>query len=337
MAGRTRSSKRKNSLGKKNSLPLVPKRELGQKGYKKGGLLGLRSTHFKKVVTKTGETVELKTDAVINPKKIDLKDSPKLEALKNIYYKKIREIPSNRRTIITERSINGSPLKGHTPTKKTPMYAYSKYGFLTFMTNKEIPSHTRITAEKVDASFLASDAFKSAPKVTESKKKQSFVVRSNTHHSKKLRTSQNAYMGDNSATDYVRATKLCFDLEEKENKENIKPDEWNHLRAHDFGGGQKDNLVACSSRTNTGGMLTDQMIRNLANPFKKIEVDVEAPLIPETHVAKYIEYTIRHESFSLSARLENTPVTPHIIEKEYFSCFRKALVEEILGSPTPTP
>ncbi|MCE3238692.1 MAG: hypothetical protein K0R24_1673 [Gammaproteobacteria bacterium] len=340
--------KTRNSVRKKNGIPLVQKREFGQKGYaKKGnpdGLWGMRTAHFTEVVTETGETVALKTDAVINPKKIHLKNSTQLEPLEKNYYKKIRGISSNRRTIITERSINGSPLKGHTPTKKTPMYAHSTYGFVTFLTNKKISSHTRITAEKVDESFFESPEYKSAPEVTESTKKQSFAFYPNTHRSQQPRPSLNATMRI-SAAKYTRATGLIKeDEEDKENK--LPPDEWNHLKPHSLGGNKKknkkerkihliSNVVACSRDANSQETRFGSLAKKLAKSFQEIKVDVEASLIPETHVAKHIEYTINHESFSLFGKIENTPVTPHVIEKEYFSCFREALEETLQPNSTP--
>jgi hypothetical protein len=135
MRGKTR-----NSVRQINGVKSINKRDFSEKFGSTGsgnpnGVWQFRSDNSKTVVNEAGETVPLKTGVVVCRDQMELADPTKRPIIEAIFEEKIAKIPTDRPIIVTKRSPNGSPLQGHTPTKKTKMYRRNTSKLITFMTN----------------------------------------------------------------------------------------------------------------------------------------------------------------------------------------------------------
>jgi hypothetical protein len=320
--------KTKSSVREINGVKSVNKRDFSKKFGPRGkgnpnGIWQFRSDNSQTVVNEAGETVPLKTGVVVCRDQMEVADPAKQPIIEAIFEEKIAKIPTHRPIIVTKRSPNGSPLQGHTPTKKTKMYRRNTSKLITFMTNAPSSPTSETILPEIKESSLEAEEFKSMPPVTGPTKKRSFKVKKRkSRGSKKRKRSQNNVMGGVSATRYARAVGLISSpLKKKQkNKQTIASCEWTHLERYAQAGeeGQKpDNMVGALSVLNTDMMNKENGSQILANRFNEVTVEVEAALMGKTHLASSIDYSIHHEFFSLRYHIGYKRKAPHVTEKPY--------------------
>ena len=255
---------------------------------------------------------------------------------------KLYEIPSHRPIRrVTKRSGADSPVEIATP-KGSLLPRVSRLGALSLFSNdpkaKPIVDFNPITELKDDSEFYSDEPYDSIVEPESNKKFQQAKI---THEKLEKRReedlknnfkrsiSQNKIMvkedvpeRKGSATDYTHSTTL-FD-------KNIRW-EWLHLVAHSIAGKasqNSDNLVAGTAFANTEMMFAESTFNYLSRVYPKgFTLSVKATLIPETHIATAIYYTIKTPDFEIPLQFNTqTPNRPHINFQGYFNY----LVEELV-------
>lgn len=267
---------------------------------------------------------------------------------------KLYDIPTHRPIRrVTKRSGDDSPVEVSTP-KGSLLPRVSRLGVLSLFSNdakaKPIVDNFTINKIKDESEFYSDEPYDCIIEAESNKKIQQAKI---THQKLEKRRaedlknnfkrsiSQNKLMAKDgtperkgSATDYVHSTEL-FD-------KNFRW-EWLHLVAHMIHGEESqnpDNLVAGTAFSNTEMMFAEATLNYLARVYPKgFSLSVKATLIPHTHIATAIYYTIKTPDFEIPLQF-NTQTTnrPHINFQGYMNYLVEELVRhthEINGDDTP--
>lgn len=300
-------------------------------------VLRLRTDNRKE--TETGETI--KTAVIIHEDAIAGLDKNDLE---NIQF---GDVTPNRpvKTIIYDGS---SPIAIKTPGQ-TVLPRTASIGAATMFANtrKELFSkQEEPTISPIATEFYASEEYKNIKKITNQINKiQKTTITSDSlkkvkkeciDSGKKRSTSQNAQMVEigapaknGSANKYVDSLKLY------DGKIRC---EWLHLVAYSFigkAGQHADNLVAGSEHANTQMMSVEKQVKKLAKIYKEVNIIVTADLIPNTHVAKKINFLIITMDFSIKFQFDPAATDkPHYTLDKYISKIIEKCVEKAKDKQT---
>jgi hypothetical protein len=243
---------------------------------------------------------------------------------------------------IIEFSKNGSPITVITPGK-SQLERKNRMRSCSFFNNvrREIKFDTIETQTIIDPSsgFFASEAYKNIKEIHDTVKLQDVTVtcallnktRRNHHmngkqrvtsqHKKMVRDDVSEKLG--SARTYTVATELF--------SETLKW-EWLHLVAYMILGPESqdaDNLVSGTNHANSMMMLAENEMEYLAKHYPKgFQLSIRANLIPNTHIATTIEYSIKTKDFELPMEFSaQNPNQPHADYQIYVHSVFKAFVE----------
>lgn len=259
-----------------------------------------------------------------------IEEGTPLTPIKRAVYNDVKGVRTYRPVSeITQRSMTGSPLSVVTPNK-TELTLTGNIGFFRFFSNLPAVPVKVQTSLDPDSAFYKSDAYQAIKEILETVKLQDIPITSGKRYSGRRVKSQNRVMTKDhisekrgSATAYAKATEL-FSGELRW--------EWLHLVAHMIGGKdsqQTENLVGGTAHANTWMMLAEGEINYLAEQYKEgIRLQIRANLIPGTHIATEIEYTMTAGKFSLPFTFNaQSSSAPHVDFQDYLHSFIKALVE----------
>lgn len=330
---------KKNNHGLTITIPTpIKKSELEKElEKKKKDIFKFRTTRDKLVLNEH-QIQPLKTSLLINK---DLFP----ESLSQAKVENLDEIPSHRPIAkIAKVSNSLSPVTVLTP-KGTHLQRVARFGsFSIFSNDNRLTTTSNLNSvDQIDAKsdFFESTPYQSIRETTQTEKKHKISI---THHlleqrrlaekkaGSKRPVSQQKVMAKKgvkeykaSAGQYAYATEV-FD-------KSIRW-EWLHLVAYMLAGPpsqNSDNLVAGTKASNTEMMLAEKELNYLARVYPKgFELAVKATLIPETHIATKIEYTIKTPDFEIP--IEFNPQTTNIPDHNYSKYFHFLVKELIICS-----
>lgn len=219
---------------------------------------------------------------------------------------------------------------------QTKMYPKDFGPFTAYTSKGKTPRRVlSFNAPEVDSSFFSSDAYSAVKAIQDDIKVQTIHIDKSlldeTRSQGKRKRTQNQVMAarpslhrQSSATQYTKATCLFED--------HVRW-EWLHLVAHMIAGQKTQdhkNLVSGTTHANTDMMLAEGELRRLSELFPEgFELSVHATLIPETHIAKEIAYTIKIGDLTLPFKFDaQTQLQSHYEFKHYIRTFIDTVIQK---------
>ncbi|EKD72049.1 MAG: hypothetical protein ACD_46C00023G0003 [uncultured bacterium] len=301
------------------------------------GLLNIRSNTNIKFIDESGVKKQIKTTMMVET---SITQNYPLEALKENLGENLQSIttftPVKNITAVSEFSSPTVIESEHGNILKR----VAKYGPVSLFSNDPTYSLVESTAtvNQLDSenNFFHSDVYLAIKKTQDQCKQQSTrITQKNLENTKKENKkhgstrSQNKEMAETgfspalaSATQYAAATQVFSHVRW----------EWLHLIAHAIEGSktqQAGNLVAGTTHANTDMIFIEREMQYLASHYPQgFSLEIKANLIPSTHIATTIEYTIKTDDFTIPFTF-NAQATnqPHILYKDYIHSLIKALIE----------
>lgn len=339
---------RKTIRRKRNTNPFVKKRKIN---HGSNNILAMRTDKSRTVTNKNGETVPLKTSAMINRNALTIKNANfSQDVMEKNFIEWAEKNPTHRQVKITKTSDTGSPTQGETPDSRTKLYRCANYGSIIIFSNQNRipvlnPKTVNSCRKKLDfaecAAFKNSEEYQKIKKFFEEVKKQQITITPQLYaktdnerrrNNFKRCISQNEVMSvrgrakEGSATKY--ANKLLLT--------NL-PWEWGHEIGHDVAGALSqcmENLAGITKPANTDMIFAEKELRYLALCYPEgFNLTVEAELMElgegeYSQVASIIKFKISTRDFKFSFYFDaQNEIQPHLSFANYFSGLIHSLVE----------
>lgn len=300
--------------------------------------------------------LEQKRTILVSKKGLPHLNNQNENAFETNFLSELESVPSHRPCFeITEYNENGSPAKVKTPGKNGiggteltleekifPLYIFSNNADAISPNDRD--AKAQFPSKRALRAFQRSQAGQALQEISQSYKFESVTFsnelilktrKEKAKNNNKRVKSQNAVVANTgvnakeaSATKYAEATQLF----------NI-PIAWEHthLVAYSILGPLSqnvDNLVVATNHANTNMMFIESRIPELAKEWT-LQLEVKAHLIPGTHIATKIEYSISgvhnttKDTWSLPLVFDaQTPNKPHISYGDYMKKIIKCLTTQ---------
>lgn len=242
-------------------------------------------------------------------------------------------------------SKQGSPISIETPGK-TVLQRSLSIGVMHFFSNDK-EEHTNpkqsVEALAVDSAFYDSDAYKHLKEIHDTYKFQQVTVNKALlaatekeaikNQRRRVKSQAQVLAVDNKKQSLKAASANYYANAMQVFSQNIKW-EWLHMIAHMILGQasqQPNNLVGGTFGANTAMHIVEANLSKLSKAYPQgFNLAVHVALIPNTHFATKITYTISTDDFTLPFVFDAQNVnTPHVTYKLLFDKFIDTLLETI--------